>query len=155
MENSELIEKFYTSFSKGNYKGMIECYDDNVVFKDPAFGELKGERAKKMWEMLLSSKTSGIKISFNNVQVTSENGKANWTAKYVYGKSKRKVVNEVSAAFKFKDGKIIEHIDTFDLWKWTKQAMGIPGYLLGWSPFLKNKIQATTKKKLDQFIEKS
>jgi hypothetical protein len=41
------------------------------------------------------------------------------------------------------------------LWKWTKQAMGAPGYLLGWTPFFKNKIQATTNSRLDKFIEKA
>jgi hypothetical protein len=102
MNNSELINKFYTSFSEGYFKGMIECYHENIVFQDPVFGELKGERAMKMWDMLLSSKTGNSKISFDNIKANSENGNANWTAKYTYGKSKRNVVNEVSAAFKFK-----------------------------------------------------
>ncbi len=150
MNNSELIETFYTSFSNADFKGMVECYHEDIVFEDPAFGKLKGERAAKMWEMLLSQKKSDIKISFNSIEATTENGKANWVAEYYYGK--RKVVNNISANFKFKDGKIIEHIDTFDLWKWTKQAMGTTGYLMGWSSFMKNKIQKTVNKRLDKFM---
>lgn len=154
MNNNELIEKFYTSFSNGNAKGMIECYHENITFKDPAFGELKGEKAKKMWEMLLSKKNSTTQISFDNVETTKETGSANWTAKYVYGEKNRKVINIITANFKFKEGKIIEHIDTFNLWKWSQQALGLSGYILGWSPFMKNKIQKTTNKKLAVYMNK-
>ena len=152
MNNQELIAQFYTSFSNGKVKEMTECYHENIVFQDPVFGRLEGEKAFKMWEMLLSKKNKSTKISFNNIQTNSKNGSAHWTAEYTYGKANRKVINKVSAQFKFKDGKIIEHIDRFNLWKWTQQALGIIGYLIGWSPFMKNKIQRTTKKQLDDFI---
>lgn len=154
MDNKEIIKKFYTSFSKGNVKGMLECYHKDIVFQDPVFGKLKGERAVKMWEMLLSQKKEDTKINFDNIQATTKNGKANWVAEYIYGDKKRRVVNRVSANFKFKDGKIIEHFDTFDLWEWTKQALGITGFLIGWTPYMKNKIQLTTNKRLNEFMKK-
>ena len=154
MDNNQVIKKFYSSFSEGNSNGMIECYHENVFFQDPAFGILKGDRAKKMWEMLLSQKNTDIKITFDHVTDSGDSGKVNWVAEYSYGKKRRKVINHVSANFKFQDGKIIEHIDTFDLWKWTKQAMGPVGYLLGWSSFMKNKIQKTTNSKLNKYISK-
>lgn len=153
MSNKELVTKFYESFSNGNVTGMLACYHKDVVFEDAVFGKLKGERAFKMWEMLLSQKKGDTKINFDNVNATTENGSANWVAEYLYGDKQRKVVNRVSAVFKFKDGKIIEHTDTFDLWKWTKQAMGATGFLIGWTPFMKNKIQQTTNKKLDEFMK--
>lgn len=155
MENKEIIKKFYTSFSNGDVKGMLACYDKEIVFQDAVFGKLKGERAFKMWEMLLSKKKEDTIINFNNIEVTNESGNANWIAKYYYGDKRRKVVNKVTANFKFKDGKIIEHLDTFDLWKWTKQAMGIIGYLIGWTSFMKKKIQLTTNKNLDEFIKQN
>ena len=154
MDNQELIRNFYTSFSSGNVKGMLDCYHEDVVFQDPVFGKLNGERAFKMWEMLLSQKKEDTKISFNNIHSTLEEGKANWVAEYVYGDKKRPVVNRVTAKFKFKGGKIIEHLDDFDLWNWTRQALGFSGYLLGWTPFMKNKIQQTTNNKLNEFIQK-
>lgn len=153
MDNKEIIKKFYTSFSNGNIKGMLECYHKDVIFQDPVFGKLERERAFKMWEMLLSQKKEDTIINFNNAQATNEIGKANWVAEYVYGAKKRKIINRVQANFKFKNGKIIEHFDFFDLWKWTKQAFGITGFLIGWTPFMKNKIQQTTNKRLDEFIK--
>jgi len=154
MNNKEVITKFYTSFSNGNYKKMLECYHKDIIFEDAVFGKLKGDKAFKMWEMLLSQKKGETIINFDNVQATAESGKANWVAEYYYGDKKRKIINRVSAEFKFKDGKIIQHIDSFDLWKWTKQALGIAGLLIGWTPFIKNKIQKTTNKRLDEFINK-
>ena len=32
---------------------MISCYHDNIIFSDPAFGELKGDDAKAMWQNAL------------------------------------------------------------------------------------------------------
>ncbi len=155
MKNSDTITKFYTAFSAGDSNGMVECYHENIVFKDPVFGTLKGQRAAKMWQMLLAQKNSDTTITFEITETTADTAKANWVATYNYGKKKRKVVNKVSADFKFKDGKIIAHTDTFDLWKWTKQAMGAPGYLMGWTGFMKSKIQKTTNKRLDAFIKKT
>ncbi|MCC1485534.1 nuclear transport factor 2 family protein [Winogradskyella immobilis] len=154
MDNKELIKKFYTSFSNGDINGMRECYHKDIVFQDPVFGTLKKEKVNNMWEMLLSRRTKSTKINFDNIQASIENGSANWVAEYNFGEKNRKVINRVSANFKFKDGKIIEHVDTFNLWKWTQQALGFSGYLIGWTSFMKTKIQKTTNKQLNAFIEK-
>ena len=153
MNHTTLIKKFYTSFSKGNAQGMTSCYHKDVTFQDPVFGKLNGDRACKMWEMLLSQKKAETSINFSNIVSNAQDGTANWIAKYQYGDKNRPVVNKVQAQFRFKDGKIISHTDTFDLWKWTRQALGISGYLIGWTPFMKNKIQATTNEKLDTYIK--
>jgi len=77
MNNSDLIKKFYDSFANGDAEGMVNCYDDNIVFSDPAFGELKGNDAKNMWRMLLS-RSNDIKITFENVKADDKSGSANW-----------------------------------------------------------------------------
>lgn len=155
MTNKEIIEQFYTSFSQGDAKDMIECYHQDITFTDPVFGCLKGDRAVNMWKMLLSNKKTAASIQFSNIETNSDQGSANWIATYAYGPKKRNVINKVTAHFKFKDGKIIEHTDNFDLWEWTKQAMGVPGYLLGWTAFMKNKIQKTTNSNLKAFMNKN
>ena len=50
--NAEVINRFYTAFQQKDYQGMNACYSDDIVFSDPAFGLLRGEEAKYMWEML-------------------------------------------------------------------------------------------------------
>lgn len=155
MNNQDLINKFYSAFVEGNAEDMAACYHEDIVFQDPAFGKLSGSDASKMWEMLLSKKGSAPKISFSNVIADDEKGSAEWTAEYFFGPKKRKVVNNVSASFKFKDGKIVEHTDSFDLWKWSKQALGPAGLLMGWTPFMKSKIQNQTNSQLSAFTSKS
>lgn len=154
MTNEKLIKKFYQSFSAGNAAAMIECYHDDIIFEDPAFGELKGEKAKAMWQMLLSRSEVAPQIQFHSVTANDKTGAATWIAEYKYGKQKRKVVNHISANFEFLDGKIIRHKDDFDLWKWSQQALGISGYLLGWSGFMRSKVQATTNGLLRKYMEK-
>jgi hypothetical protein len=60
----------------------------------------------------------------------------------------------IDADFEFKDGKIFRHRDHFDFWRWSRMALGTSGLLLGWTPFLKNKVQTTAKARLRKFMEK-
>jgi len=43
-----LIEKFYTAFQNKDAEIMISCYHDDIIFCDPAFGEINGDDAKAM-----------------------------------------------------------------------------------------------------------
>ncbi len=155
MNNSDLIKKFYTAFSKGNAEEMISCYHSDIEFKDPAFGTLKSEDAKNMWRMLVARSKNGIQIEYSNISADNEKGKANWKATYVFSPTGRKVINVINAKFEFKDGKIIKHHDHFDIWKWSRQALGLPGLLLGWTPILKRKIKNQAVASLKQFIKKN
>ncbi|WP_237708882.1 nuclear transport factor 2 family protein [Gillisia marina] len=89
MNHKELLHKFYSSFSDGNAQGMIACYHEDIIFQDPAFGILKGDRAKSMWEMLLSKKNGKLSISYDILEVNKEYGKVKWTATYKYGPKKK------------------------------------------------------------------
>jgi hypothetical protein len=40
------------------------------------------------------------------------------------------VINIIQAHFHFQDGLIIKHTDDFDVWKWSKQALGIKEFYL-------------------------
>ncbi len=153
MDNRELLDTFYIAFSKANAEKMVSCYHEEIIFQDPAFGTLHGIQAKNMWRMLLG-RNSEIKISYQIISCDEATGKVDWVAHYAFGPNKRAVTNKVQGNFEFKDGKIIVHKDTFDLWKWSQQAMGPIGYLLGWSSFLKKSIQKKTNKLLASFSEK-
>lgn len=154
MTNAELITQFYTAFSKGDAEAMVSCYHTNIQFQDPAFGVLKNEDAKNMWRMLINRSKGNIKITFNNVTANEKTGSANWVAEYFYSTTGRNVINVISAEFEFADGKIIKHTDTFNLYNWTKQALGTKGYLLGWTAFMRKKIQEQSGKLLKKYTEK-
>ena len=152
MKNEEILELFYSSFQKGDAQGMSACYHDSVTFTDPAFGRLTGKEVGAMWGMLLSRKESELKIEYSGISANEVAGEAQWIATYKYGPEKRSVVNNIRSTFKFRDGKIIEQVDDFDLWAWSRQALWPVGLLLGWSPFLRNKIQAMARKTLTEYM---
>ncbi|MDP5170295.1 MAG: nuclear transport factor 2 family protein [Bacteroidia bacterium] len=154
MSNKELLQQFYSAFSEGNAERMVACYHDNVTFEDPAFGVLRGDEAKGMWRMLLSRRSDGTTIEAKEIRADGDSGTVVWMAEYTYGPKKRHVVNHITGSFRFADGKIIDHRDHFDMWAWTRQALGLSGYLLGWSSFMKKKVQATTNKLLQAFLAK-
>ena len=68
MSNGELVQRFYSAFQKLDYATMQDCYDDEVIFQDPAFGVLNGEEAKLMWEMLAKN-AKNFSLVFSPIQV--------------------------------------------------------------------------------------
>src|SRR5688572_5589741 len=145
MTNTALIEKFYTAFAHADAEGMVSCYTDDIAFEDPAFGPLKAEDAKNMWRMLVNP---GLSLLFSKVWADDNKGGAHWEATYIFSKTGRKVINKIDAEFEFRDGKISKHTDHFSFWKWSAQALGTPGLLLGWTPFLRNKVRQQALERL-------
>ncbi|MFK7756790.1 MAG: nuclear transport factor 2 family protein [Flavobacteriales bacterium] len=152
---TNLITNFYEAFADLEPEKMTSCYHPDVVFEDPAFGILRGEEAKSMWKMLLTSqKGKRFEVTFSDIQANDNEGSAKWEAQYTFSKTKRNVHNKVRAQFEFKDGLIIKHTDQFNLYKWSKQALGTSGALIGWSSFFKKKLQAQTNEQLKNFMIK-
>ena len=152
--NEQLILKFYTAFQKLDYKTMQACYHDEAVFNDPVFGLLDTALTKAMWEMLCK-RAADFSLEFSDAVSEDEYNTCNWKATYTFSKTGRKVVNVVKAYMKFADGKIIEHSDAFATWKWSKQAFGWKGWLLGWTNFMQKKIRRMARKNLEGFMNKN
>ena len=151
MDNASLIKEFYTAFADKDLERMVACYHKDIEFSDPAFGTLKGDQVKAMWKMLGERSGGKLKVVFNNVTENS----AHWEAFYEFSKTGRSVHNKIDARFEFKDGKIYRHHDHFSLWKWSKQALGLSGFLLGYTSFFKKKLQTQTRQLLDKYMQSS
>ena len=145
--NTELIERFYTAFQQRDAETMAACYADDVVFRDPAFGELHGEEARDMWRVLVA-RAQDFSMTFSNIEADERSGHAQWEARYVFSQTGRAVVNQIDARFVFRDGLIVEHRDHFSMWHWMRQALGLRGTLLGWSPFVQHAIRTQARKGL-------
>ena len=151
--NAAVIEQFYTAFARRDAEAMVACYADDVVFSDPVCRELRGDRAKAMWRML-AGRSRDLQLTFRDVAADEQSGHAHWEATYTFGQPGRKVHNVIEARFRFLDGAIVEHRDTFDLWRWSRMALGPRGVLLGWTPFVQNAIHKTAIKGLDAYMSK-
>jgi ketosteroid isomerase-like protein len=149
--NEKLIQDFYTAFNKRDFKTMGECYAEKATFTDEVFKNLNGQEVRGMWEMLCTNGKE-LTIKFSDVKASDTEGEAKWVANYLFSATGNKVENRVQAKFKFVNGKIVEHRDYFDFYKWSSQALGIMGKLMGWTSFIRNKIQTTARKNLVAFM---
>lgn len=151
--HAELLTRFYTAFADGDGDAMAACYHPEATFSDPVFPALEGAAPGYMWKMLCERATD-LEIRFRDVQADDRSGSAHWDADYTFSTTGRMVNNRIDAAFTFQDGLIKTHVDTFDFYAWSRMALGTSGLLLGWTPFLRNKVQATAGGQLERYIAK-
>jgi len=130
---------------------MADAYHEDAVFSDPVFQNLKGSEIGMMWQMLCLQ-SSSLEVVAENLVVEGETGQIDWSARYTFGKNKRKVHNKIHAEFIFKDGKIIRHTDHFDFWKWSRMALGLLGLFMGWNAVVKVNIRKQAMANLTKFI---
>jgi hypothetical protein len=151
--NHETLNTFYEAFSKKDHATMRTFYKPESTFRDPVFTLSDGKQAADMWEMLCT-RGKDMTMEYEILDVTDTGGKVRWEARYTFSTTGRMVHNIVESTLVLKDGKIIQHVDVFDFWRWTRQALGVPGALLGWSGFMKNKVQTTAMDGFKQFVAK-
>lgn len=155
--NEQTLSRFYTAFANLDADTMASCYAADVAFDDPVFS-LRGRReAGGMWRMLCAATQAtghdAWMLEFRDIQADANTGRAHWEAHYRFSATGRLVHNIIDARFTFKpDGLIATHRDRFDFWRWSRQALGTPGLLLGWTPFLRAKVRAQAGASLQKFL---
>jgi hypothetical protein len=149
------IERFYGAFARLDGATMEACYAENARFDDEAFS-LQGRRQiGGMWRMLCSATQAQGLAHWNLVASDISDRSAHWEADYLFPATGRLVHNRVDAEFEFDaDGLIVRHRDRFDFWRWARQALGLPGLLLGWTPFLRAKVRSQAAARLQRFLER-
>src|ERR1700754_5202908 len=128
--SADVVERLYAAFDRRDGDAMAALYAPDGHFRDPVFGDLTVELPEH--------------------DATS----AHWIAHYTFSATGRPVVNDVRATFRIENGLIVDHVDRFSFWTWSRQALGTKGLLLGWTPFLRGKVGGTAKAGLDKFIAK-
>jgi ketosteroid isomerase-like protein len=148
--NHALVETFYTCFSRRDFTAMAACYGPEVEFSDPVFTRLKGQEANDMWEMLCK-RGKDLEITFQVLHADDTAAAVHWEAHYTFSGTGRQVHNVIDATFEFRDGRIVRHRDRFDLWRWTRMALGAKGTFLGWLPVVQNAVRAQAARSLAEF----
>jgi ketosteroid isomerase-like protein len=131
-DNAKLIEGLYAAMNRKDGDAMAKLYAPDGRFRDPAFGELTGAEAGDMWRML-TGRASDLEVELAGHEAEGDLGSAHWIATYTFSTG-RHVVNDIHASFRFEDGKIVEHEDSFSLFRWARQAFGPAGFVLGLPP---------------------
>ena len=150
--NAALIERFYVAFARHDWEAMAACYHPDVHFSDEVF-DLHGADAVAMWRMLCTS-GKALHVKARDIAADDRQGQAHWDARYRFSATNRPVVNRIDAAFEFGDGLIVRHVDRFDFWHWSRQALGTRGLLLGWTPLLRRKVRAAAAASLEAFKDR-
>lgn len=148
-----LANEFYKAFQKRDAESMVRCYSEAVEFSDPVFPSLKGQDAGDMWRMLCKN-GKDLRVEYTILGEEQERVRVRWDAYYTFSKSGRSVHNSIVATMTIQSGKIVRHIDDFSFWRWSKQAIGPAGLVLGWSPILKAATRRSAKAALIAFQEK-
>ncbi len=149
----DLIRTFYAAFQRRDHATMAACYAPEATFFDPVFRGLAGARIGAMWRMLCERATD-LELEVGAITADAERGSAHWEATYTFSATGRRVHNVIEASFRFREGHFQEHTDRFDLYAWARQALGLKGVLLGWSPPVQRAIRAQAARGLDAFIRK-
>ncbi len=150
--NEALIHSFYQAFQKMDYYTMQQAYHANASFSDPVFQNLSAEEVKAMWQMLVTS-AKDLEITYDQVKADDDKGQCHWEARYTFSGTGRKVHNVIDMNMQFRNGKIFRHEDNFNFWHWSRMALGGPGLLMGWSPFLINAVRKKVRRRLDRYME--
>ena len=153
--NAELLNRFYRAFAALDAVVMAECYAADASFQDEVFILQGREEVAAMWRMLcMATRAKGMdawSLQFSDVAADAGEGHAHWGAHYRFSATGRLVHNRIDARFVFRDGLIVSHRDRFDFWAWSRQALGPVGWLLGWTPMLRRKVQAQAAANLAAF----
>jgi ketosteroid isomerase-like protein len=131
-DNAELIRGLYEALDRHDGEAMAALYAPDGRFRDPAFGELSGAEAGDMWRML-TGRAEDLSVELVDHAAQGDSGSAHWIATYTF-RTGRHVVNDIEARFAFRDGKIVDHRDSFSFWRWARQALGPAGLILGLPP---------------------
>jgi ketosteroid isomerase-like protein len=153
--NAATIERFYAAFAALDAAAMAACYAPDAKFRDPVFTLDGRDNIGAMWSMLCTATRErgreAWKLEWRDVHAEGDEGGAHWEAHYLFSATGRRVHNRIDARFVFRDGLIVAHLDDFDFWAWSRQALGAPGWVLGWTPMLRNKVRAQAATKLALF----
>ncbi len=148
------IERLYTALGRHDGEAMAACYAPEATFTDPVFADLSDGEPGDMWRML-TSRSADLQVELREHDAEGDRGSAHWVAEYTFGQTGRRVVNDVQSVFRFDPaGMIVRQRDEFDLWLWTRQALGLPGLLLGWTPVLQHSVRDRARGGLAAFRDR-
>ena len=144
--------RFYEAFMVRDFYTMGLLYANHATFQDPVFPRLTAQGARLMWQMLLSE-AEDLEVTVNILEDTPDRASVDWTARYTFTPTKRVVVNKVHSDMVIAAGKIVQQVDDFSFWRWSGQALGWKGWLLGWTPLVRDKVRRQAARSLKEFAQ--
>ena len=140
--NRDTIARLYAAFARLDGRTMQACYAPDARFEDEVFTLSGRAQVGGMWRMLCDATAAKGRDVWRIETSAITERSAHWEAHYRFSATGRMVHNIIDAEFEFAaDGLIRRHRDRFNFWRWSRQALGAPGWLLGWTPLLRRKVR--------------
>jgi hypothetical protein len=157
--NAQTLTRFYTAFAALDANNMASCYAEDATFKDPVFKLRTQEEVGGMWHMLCAATRARHRqdwqLAFQDVRADDSTGHVHWEAHYRFSGSNRMVHNIIESDFTFTpEGLIASHTDQFDFWRWSRQALGFGGWVLGWAPYFRTLVGRQARAALTGYLAK-
>jgi ketosteroid isomerase-like protein len=153
-DNRETIERLYTAMGAHDGEAMAGCYAEGATFTDPVFVSLRDGEPQDMWRMLIG-RSRDMTVELVEHEAADTSGTAHWVARYTFGQTGRPVVNDVRSLFEFDDaGLIVDQLDDFDFWRWSRQALGPVGLVAGWTPVVQHSVRDKARAGLNAFRDR-
>ncbi|MDX1512000.1 MAG: nuclear transport factor 2 family protein [Nitriliruptorales bacterium] len=148
---TDVVRRLYDAFLARDGQAMEDCYAADATFRDEVFDLTGREEIGGMWKMLIARGTD-LELTVSDVVEDQATGSAHWEPTYTFGATGRKVHNIIDATMRIEDGLIVEHVDRFNFWRWSRQAFGPVGWTLGWTPAVRTKVRIEARKSLDKWL---
>lgn len=153
MLNKEVVERFYTAFSKSDYAVLASCLSQNIIYHDPIFGLLEADQVFNLWQMKCE-RLRNFSFEFSNIQeLDREYVSCNWKISFFHRPTGDVVTMPGKAYMRIIDEKITEHSDGYKLSEWLAVTKGWKGKLLGWTHAMQRKEQNIYRKLLERYIK--
>jgi hypothetical protein len=147
------IERLYAAFARLDGPAMQACYAADASFQDEVFTLQGAPEIGGMWRMLCEATRAKGQAHWKIETSAITERSAHWDAHYLFSATGRQVLNRIDAEFEFdRNGLITRHRDRFDFWRWSRQALGLPGLLLGWTPLLRQKVRKQAAANLQRYL---
>ncbi|MBI3272445.1 MAG: nuclear transport factor 2 family protein [Planctomycetes bacterium] len=133
----DVARTFYDAFIKGDVATLQGLYAPDVKFRDEIFTFSDRAGTMGMWRVLVDPKSGG-RFSYEILGADANTATVRWIADYKFPSPKfgRKVHNVVTATLVVRNGRIVDHHDSFSWEKWSRQAFPL-GALSSWPPVAK------------------
>lgn len=150
------IAAFYAAFRELDAAAMQAAYAPDAQFHDPVFRLQGRDEIGAMWAMLCAATAKQgrdvWRLDVVGIRADASLGHAQWQARYRFPATGRLVLNRVDSDFRFDEqGLILTHRDRFDLWGWSRQALGPMGYAFGWTPWLSRQLRRRAAARLADY----
>lgn len=151
--NADAARRYWAALAAKDGKGMAKCYAADARFRDEVF-DLRGREPGAMWRMLFSG-AQDLRITTHPLTVANHEATGIWEARYLFSATGRQVRNVIATTLTLRDGKIVQQRDRFSFWRWSGQALGVKGWIFGWTPLVRKAVRKQARGRLQKWMAKS